>query len=125
MSLGSFFERMKFEIWLGFSHECNECGRSFRQNEDGCPYCGAGASVSLLNQKPVIYEKLDPKDNGWCKCFHDEISGSTIFLSANSSKEIRFLDDADDAFLYWIVIINDEPWYVFPGDSCLWPKYEI
>ncbi len=30
------------------SHMCHCCGRTFSPNEDGCPFCGINANVSLI-----------------------------------------------------------------------------
>jgi len=73
----------------------------------------------------MVYEELDPGDKDWYLYFHDEISGNLVILTADSSEEIRFRDDAGEDFLYWLVVVSGEPWYVFPGDSCLlWARKE-
>ena len=42
------------EMALGNSHHCNGCGAVFLQHQDGCPNCGASASVSSLNDGEII-----------------------------------------------------------------------
>ncbi|MBI4709107.1 MAG: hypothetical protein HY764_02825 [Candidatus Portnoybacteria bacterium] len=43
-----------FESFLGDSHRCLGCGRTFLQHEDGCPDCGAGAPVESLHRQKEI-----------------------------------------------------------------------
>ncbi|KKP79520.1 MAG: hypothetical protein UR78_C0012G0011 [Candidatus Moranbacteria bacterium GW2011_GWF2_35_39] len=113
---------MSLEMKLGYSHQCNGCGKIFLQHEDGCPNCGISASVSPLQQCPSVFEKMDPDDKDWYTMFFDEISNQIIILSANSSHEIRLRDGTGEEFIYWIVIIEGEPCYVFLNDAYPWPR---
>jgi len=112
---------MSLERNLGYSHQCNGCGKVFLQHEDGCPNCGVSVSVSPFQRDPHTYEELDPDDKDWYVMFFDEISQLLFILSKESIREIE-LQDNGEIFLYWIVIVAGEPQYVFLNDACPWPK---
>lgn len=42
---------LNFEMAMGSSHECRECGHVFLANSDGCPSCGS-YRICLLNPLP-------------------------------------------------------------------------
>ncbi|NTW27591.1 MAG: hypothetical protein HGA36_04660 [Candidatus Moranbacteria bacterium] len=63
MSMRSLWARMELEMFLGPSHECHQCGRTFLANEDGCPICGIGARVSSLHE-PLQFLECKENDIG-------------------------------------------------------------
>lgn len=56
--------------------------------------------------------------------FVDEISGGKfIFPDENFSQEVRIRDELGEEFVYWIVVVGNEPRRVFTCDSCFWPRF--
>ena len=43
------------------THQCHSCRRTFEPNEDGCPYCGVNAPVSLIPELQTIKHKEGEK----------------------------------------------------------------
>ena len=106
-----------FENNLGKSHQCQECGKIFLQNEDGCPDCGIGARVLPLNQINFDdYKEVDCNSVDFYVMFHDTISNQILILTEGASIEIRINDPVEKEFVYWIVVSLGEPQYFFSGD---------
>ena len=70
------------ESFLGHSHQCFQCGRTFLAHEDGCPICGRGARVASLS-KPHSFNKNEGRLIGWY--ISDPITKDIIQVSVGDS----------------------------------------
>lgn len=52
ITIEQLIEIIKTEALFPDTHECLSCGRTFSPNEDGCPFCGINAPVSLVPELP-------------------------------------------------------------------------
>lgn len=47
-SIKQLLDMIATEALSSDTHQCHSCGRTFSPNEDGCPFCGTNAPVSLI-----------------------------------------------------------------------------
>lgn len=58
-------EIIRYEMSMGNSHECLDCGAVFLAHSDGCPDCGMSARTKLLNEDYFDGEISDEELVGW------------------------------------------------------------
>ena len=76
-SLESLWDIMRLEMFLGHSHECHSCGKTFLAHEDGCPNCGVGARVTSLHP-PVQLSDCKTSDSGYCIVYGEETGACIV-----------------------------------------------